>query len=74
MNKSQARAAIKALGYTVLFDTGQCGDGSYGSREYYRAPDAKLNEHGFPTEKHGTISRWNGKWYVSDFSKHASKA
>lgn len=64
-----AQYCKKALGHAMHYDTGQCGDGGWGSREYFRAFDAPLNPYGFPLDKHSTISRVGRFWIVSDFSK-----
>jgi hypothetical protein len=64
---------VKVMGHTVHFDTGQCGDHAVGSREYFKTPDAPLNEYGFPTDKHSTISKVGKKvgkkWLITDFTK-----
>lgn len=67
-NKAAARKAILALGYTDHYLTGQCGDGGHGSREYYKAPNAELNEYGAPVTKHGTISKVGKRWALADFN------
>jgi hypothetical protein len=59
----------QTLGHSVHYDSGQSGDGGWGSREYFKAPDAPLNEYGFPVDKCSTISRVGRFWHVSDFSK-----
>jgi hypothetical protein len=46
MTKVAAERLIAQEGYPEQFDTGECGDGGYGSRLYFRkGPDAPTNEH-----------------------------
>lgn len=67
--KAQARNyCVKVLGHTNHYLTGSCGDGAYGTREYFKAPDAPKNEYGSPLNHHSTISKIGKSWAVSDFT------
>ncbi len=68
LTKAAARQQVHDRGYTEHYDTGSCGDGGYGSRLYFKKPDAKHNRYGQPTE-HATLSRLGRGWYVSVFEK-----
>ena len=69
MNKAQATAEVKRLGYTEHYDTGSCGDRSYGSRLYFKKLDAPVS-HGVPTSKHATTSNLGLRygWVISEFN------
>lgn len=68
MTKSQAIAQLKALGYTVLFDTSSSGDYGYGSRLYFKHPEAPVNQYGYPLRMYGTVSKVKGnQWQVGVF-------
>lgn len=62
-NKRAALAHMKSLGY-VHHQTGQCGDGPWGSREYWMKPGCEINQHGWPLDTM-CASRLTGKWVVS---------
>jgi hypothetical protein len=67
MTKVAAERLIAQEGYPEQFDTGECGDGGYGSRLYFRkGPDAPTNEFGWPLE-HATLSRLGGYWHAAIF-------
>lgn len=65
--KERAISALHAEGYTVLHETGSCGDGGHGTRLYYRRPDAPLNTFGWPVAGYATISFVAGQWLISRF-------
>jgi len=64
----------RQLGHTVHYDTGFSGDGGFGSRLYFCAPDAPRNEFGMPIDKHSTVSRVGNRYYVSDFTRSVQAA
>lgn len=67
--KNEAIAyATDVLGYDFHMGTGECGDNGWGSREYYKAEDAELNEFGFPLRRHATVDYVCGSWRVHDFN------
>lgn len=63
-SKHEALARVRKHGYTEHFDTGEAGDGGYGSRLYYCRPDPVRNCFGQPLEV-ATLSRVAGAWYSS---------
>jgi hypothetical protein len=72
ITKREALKIVEGLGYTHHFATGEAGDEGFGSRLYYKHPDAPLNEFGMPTDLHGTVSLSPDGWYVSDFGRKAA--
>lgn len=67
--KAAAKKAVIVQGFTVHFDTGESGDGGYGSREYFTKLDAQKNEFGFPLQ-YATISKVGRLgWHISVFGK-----
>ena len=69
-SKSKAIAILRGRGFTEHYDTGECGDGGYGSREYYCRPGAERNEFQQPYDN-ATISRLGGTWRISIFERAA---
>lgn len=64
MTKSQARAAVKSQGFTILHEVSSCGDYAYGSREYYAKPNSPVNPHGRPMQM-ATISKLSSGWVIN---------
>lgn len=68
-----AKYCRNVLGHTDHFGTGQCGDGGWGSREYFRAPDAPKNKYGVTSDKYSSISRIGRKWIITDWSSETAE-
>jgi len=67
MSKPEARRFVAEHGFPDHFNTGECGDGGYGSRLYFRrGPEAPKNEAGWPIET-ATISRLGRVWHATIF-------
>lgn len=65
MTKAEAVAHAAERGLTQHYNTGECGDGGYGSRLYYREPGSAENQYGQPL-RHADLSRLPGLgWYVA---------
>jgi hypothetical protein len=65
--KAQAVAImVNEYGYTEHYQTGSCGDGAYGTRLYFKSPEAELNEFGAPITRNGYISKVKGGWVCSN--------
>lgn len=62
-SKSKAKAYVKSLGFTELFDTTESGDHGYGSREYYRKPGGFVK--GVDAGVWACISKVGPDWLVS---------
>lgn len=61
--KAEATKAVTSRGY-VHTDTGQSGDGAYGSREYFEKPNCARNQFGAAMDI-AVISKVGGRWLAS---------
>lgn len=64
--KSAAVKALADLGYTKHIYSGECGDGGWGSREYYAKPDFTHEEGRLDYQ--ATASKVGHEWLLSIFS------